>query len=35
MPLELQAKLLRVLQDGKIRRVGDTKERIVDFVSKS
>ena len=30
MPLELQAKLLRVLQDGKIRRVGDTKERIVD-----
>lgn len=30
MPLELQAKLLRVLQDGKIRRVGDTKERQVD-----
>ncbi len=30
MPLELQAKLLRVLQDGKIRRVGDTKERKVD-----
>ncbi len=30
MPLELQAKLLRVLQDGKIRRVGDIKERVVD-----
>ena len=30
MPLELQAKLLRVLQDGKIRRIGDTKERQVD-----
>lgn len=30
MPQELQAKLLRVLQDGKIRRIGDTKERSVD-----
>lgn len=30
MPIELQAKLLRVLQDGKIRRVGDTKQRTVD-----
>ena len=30
MPQELQAKLLRVLQDGKIRRVGDTKEHHVD-----
>lgn len=30
MPQELQAKLLRVLQDGKIRRIGDTKERHVD-----
>ncbi|MDH8679226.1 sigma 54-interacting transcriptional regulator [Fusibacter bizertensis] len=30
MPQELQAKLLRVLQDGKIRRIGDTKERLVD-----
>lgn len=30
MPMELQAKLLRVLQDGKIRRIGDTKERQVD-----
>ncbi len=30
MPQELQAKLLRVLQDGKIRRIGDTKERNVD-----
>lgn len=30
MPLELQAKLLRVLQDGRIRRIGDTKERQVD-----
>lgn len=30
MPQDLQAKLLRVLQDGKIRRIGDTKERKVD-----
>ena len=30
MPLELQAKLLRALQDSKIRRIGDTKERKVD-----
>ncbi|WIF96012.1 sigma-54 interaction domain-containing protein [Caminicella sporogenes] len=30
MPLELQAKLLRVLQDGKIRRVGDIKTINVD-----
>jgi arginine utilization regulatory protein len=30
MPLDLQAKLLRVLQDGCIRRVGDIKEKEVD-----
>jgi arginine utilization regulatory protein len=30
MPLELQVKLLRVLQDGTIRRVGDSKTRQVD-----
>lgn len=30
MPIELQAKLLRALQDGKIRRIGDSKERYVD-----
>lgn len=30
MPLEVQAKLLRVLQDGIIRRVGDTITRKVD-----
>ncbi|MFZ5827261.1 MAG: sigma-54 interaction domain-containing protein [Bacillota bacterium] len=30
MNLELQAKLLRVLQDGRIRRVGDTAELSVD-----
>lgn len=29
-PLDLQAKLLRVLQDGIVRRVGDIKERVVD-----
>lgn len=30
MPIELQAKLLRVLQDGAVRRVGDIKETKVD-----
>ena len=30
MPLDLQAKLLRVLQDNRIRRVGDIKEKEVD-----
>ncbi len=30
MDLSLQAKLLRVLQDGRVRRVGDVKEREVD-----
>lgn len=30
MPLELQGKFLRVLQDGRVRRVGDTKMRSVD-----
>jgi arginine utilization regulatory protein len=30
MDLNLQAKLLRVLQDGRIRRVGDVRERRVD-----
>lgn len=30
MPMELQAKLLRVLQDGRIRRVGDIKTTQVD-----
>ncbi|MBP2241232.1 arginine utilization regulatory protein [Cytobacillus eiseniae] len=30
MPIELQAKLLRVLEDGQIRRVGSTSTSIVD-----
>lgn len=30
MPLDLQAKLLRALQENVIRRIGDTKERKVD-----
>lgn len=30
MPLELQGKLLRVLQDGSLRRIGDSKLRQVD-----
>lgn len=30
MPLNLQAKLLRVLQDGRVRRVGDSKEKEVN-----
>lgn len=30
MPLELQPKLLRVLQDGIIRRIGDMEERKID-----
>ncbi|TCO71495.1 sigma-54 interaction domain-containing protein [Marinisporobacter balticus] len=30
MPVKLQAKLLRVLQDGYVRRLGDRKERKVD-----
>jgi len=30
MPLELQSKLLRVLQDGTVRRIGDSKSRQVD-----
>ncbi len=31
MPLEVQAKFLRVLQDGRLRRLGETREREVDF----
>lgn len=30
MPTHLQAKLLRVLQEGKIRRIGDTREVAID-----
>ncbi|WP_306470935.1 sigma-54 interaction domain-containing protein [Ectobacillus ponti] len=30
MPLELQAKLLRVLEDGIVRRIGDQRTRMVD-----
>lgn len=30
MPLSLQAKLLRVLQDGRVRRLGEARERTVD-----
>jgi len=30
MPLSIQVKLLRVLQDGRVRRVGDEQERQVD-----
>ncbi len=31
MPLTLQGKLLRVLQEGKIRRLGDREEKVVDI----
>jgi len=31
MPLELQAKLLRVLETGEVRRLGDSETRPVDF----
>lgn len=30
LPISLQAKLLRVLQESRIRRIGDTSDRIVD-----
>src|SRR5699024_3497555 len=30
MPLDIQAKLLRILENGKVRRVGDTKEYRLD-----
>lgn len=33
MPLELQTKLLRVIQDGRVRRVGSSKTKDVDFRS--
>ena len=31
LPLAMQVKLLRVIQDKKVRRVGDTQEEAVDF----
>jgi len=31
MPLSLQAKLLRVIQDKKVRALGDTKEELIDI----
>ena len=31
LPLAMQVKLLRVIQDKKVRRVGDTQEDVVDF----
>ncbi len=30
MPMDLQAKLLRVLQEGTLRRIGDTKSKVVN-----
>ena len=31
MPIDMQAKLLRVLQDGIVTRLGDTKPAVVDI----